>query len=226
MPRKYYKKKTPYRPRRRRFKRKKNFISNKLSPMPLRFASKMKYYTTVSINPSVGTVAKHVFAANGLYDPDITGGGHQPRIFDEMMALYNHYTVVGSRIKVTFFNSDANIPVVCGIMVSTDATSSTELQDYIEQGNVRYAVVGGDTHGSGSLRTLTATGSPKKAFGVAKIMDNSNLKGYVSGNPAELLYYNVFCCAQNESSDPSSVDCTVEIEYLAVFTEPTNLQAS
>ena len=42
------------------------------------------------------------FVANGAFDPNLTGVGHQPRGFDQFMAGYETFTVTGSKISVNF----------------------------------------------------------------------------------------------------------------------------
>ena len=39
---------------------------------------------------------------NSLFDPDQTGTGHQPYYFDQFAALYNRYTVLGSKLTAEF----------------------------------------------------------------------------------------------------------------------------
>lgn len=43
------------------------------------------------------------YSVNGCFDPDLTGIGHQPRMFDQYMSFYLKYEVLASRIKVKFF---------------------------------------------------------------------------------------------------------------------------
>ena len=61
---------------------------------------KLRYCTQVSIPGGAGH-GSYQFRANSLYDPDLSGVGHQPMGFDEMSARYLHYQVLGSRIKVS-----------------------------------------------------------------------------------------------------------------------------
>ena len=49
--------------------------------------------------------------ANGLYDPQVSTGGHQPRGFDEFMTTYDMYTVHGSRASGSFMYEGYNGPV-------------------------------------------------------------------------------------------------------------------
>ena len=84
--------------RRKRYSKKRLNIHSFRSPVPLKMAATLLYSDQITLNPAAGTVSKHVFSANGLFDPNITGVGHQPRGFDQYMALYNHYTVIGARI--------------------------------------------------------------------------------------------------------------------------------
>lgn len=222
MPRKTYRKKRNV----KRPRRKRKTLSLRRSPMGTSFATKLRYYDTVSVNPGVGSLAYHKFAANGLYDPDLTGTGHQPRGFDQLMVMYNHYLVVGSKITITVHNSDANIPIVCGVYTSVDNQTTTAPRDFMEQAGRRYTVLAGDAQGGNNIKTLTAYASPKKMFNVANLKDNTNLRGYISANPTELLYYNLFAFSQNETSDPAACDFSVVIDYLVIFSEPNDLDAS
>jgi hypothetical protein len=78
---------------------------NKNNPLPNNFVTKLRYHDSVPINAANGTVAGHVFRANSPYDPDYTASGHQPRYFDQIMPLYDHYQVLGSKITVKFINN-------------------------------------------------------------------------------------------------------------------------
>jgi hypothetical protein len=57
--------------------------------------TKMRYYDpAITINPTVGNTAVHVFRLNSLFDFDYTGTGHQPRGF-------NQYEVSASALRAT-----------------------------------------------------------------------------------------------------------------------------
>lgn len=67
------------------------------------------YHELVSINPgAAGITANNAFAANSMYDPNVTGVGYQPCGFDEAMAFFYHFTVTAAKITVQFLNSDQN----------------------------------------------------------------------------------------------------------------------
>lgn len=48
-----------------------------------------------------------LYRGNGLYDPEVAVGGHQPRMFDQMCLFYQSYLVLGSKISITFFMFNA-----------------------------------------------------------------------------------------------------------------------
>ena len=79
---------------RRRFKRKaRTFHRRRFTKLPPNVISnsvvrRLKYCQEVSLNPTVGAVASADFAANGLYDPYLSGVGHQPMGFDQLMTFF------------------------------------------------------------------------------------------------------------------------------------------
>lgn len=219
MPRKYKKKKVY----RRKFKRR---LSTQNTPMMSKFATKLKYVDpSISLDPGVGaTCAVQVFAGNGLYDPNITLTGHQPRGFDQLMAMYDHAVCIGSKIKVIAYNEETNVSVICGIAVMDSATTSADVNDYLESGRVMYKVISKISNGDPT--TLYARGSPKRNLGISHPLSSSELKTSAASNPSEMFYYHVFVAPQDGSTNAGITTITAEIEYLTVFIEPKTPSAS
>jgi len=60
------------------------------------------YEDVITLTSVGGIIQTYLFSANGMYDPNITATGHQPYYFDQMTALYNHYTVIGSKAEFEY----------------------------------------------------------------------------------------------------------------------------
>lgn len=135
-PYKSYKKKTyvkkKYVPKKMvRYNPTRNIVSVKTG---LGFPKKMimthRYCANQSVQSSTGVMANYVFSCNGMYDPDITGTGGQPLYFDQMTAIYNHYTVIGSKVTIKVLNASPSTGIIgCGILINDDtATTPTTLE--------------------------------------------------------------------------------------------------
>lgn len=96
--------------KKRRYKRKyKKKRSNKMkisslslrgvSAMPDTLFCKLKY-SDIKNMVNVAGSGSLIFSMNSLFDPDVTGVGHQPLGFDEWGAFYSHYEVLASRIRI------------------------------------------------------------------------------------------------------------------------------
>lgn len=59
---------------------------------------------------------------NGLYDPDISGTGHQPYAYDQMCGLYGNYRVVKIRYNILFTTPGATADVLCCIAYGISTT--------------------------------------------------------------------------------------------------------
>jgi hypothetical protein len=62
---------------------------------------KLPYYFQRHIVQGPGLLASHQFRINSLYDPDLTGGGHQPLGRDTYSAIYDYYKVLETHVHVT-----------------------------------------------------------------------------------------------------------------------------
>lgn len=218
MPRKYTKKTKKY-SKKRRYK--KRGFSTK-APVPMRFPTKMRYCEGNAINPGLaGSIDVIVFSANGLYDPNITGTGHQPRGFDQLMALYDHYVVAGSKCRVQFAGTQTgtgntgNIKI--GISLLDSPTPFTSALDYLESGSTVSRLMKGDT--SSEPVSLSMKASVSKYLGRSKILSDSQLKGSTAANPTEQLYFHIWAEPFN-AVDVSPIDLNVLIDYLVVLIEP------
>lgn len=174
----------------------------------------------ISIGSGAGLGGGIIFSANGVFDPNITGTGHQPRGFDQYMLFYDHYVVIGSKITVDFQNNE-DFPIRCGIALR-DANSNTILDPDIlgEYFYKRERTAGAVTSGQSNTTTVTYQASPRKFLGRSKVLSDSSLKGSSAANPAEQLYYYIYCFALDGSSAISSTDVRVKIDYATVFIEP------
>ena len=79
-----------------------------LAGFPKQKLVKLRYVQELEIvTPTSGLSNSVPFVANGAYDPYYPIGGHQPKGFDQWMAVYSHFNVLGSKIygNVLSFNS-------------------------------------------------------------------------------------------------------------------------
>lgn len=68
---------------------------------------KLKYIDGYTL-ASGATAFSQIWRLNGPYDPDYTGTGHQPYLFDQYMAMYNVYCVRGCKVKVSVTPQQTN----------------------------------------------------------------------------------------------------------------------
>lgn len=201
-----------------------NYISRMKGPIGRSQVCKLKYAAAITINPTTGGITDaHVFSANGMYDPDISGVGHQPRGFDQLMALYDHYVVLGSKIKCWFTQTGATPttrePLRVGINLNDDnSEEKTASSDYLESYYSNTALLG-PTNEADTVYVEMAV-NPNKFLGVKSPQGEDSVKGSASANPVEQCYFHVFAVPMT-SADPDAIYVAVELEYTAVLIEPT-----
>lgn len=194
------------------------------SPLPQTFKTVLRYNEIAKLQASGTSTDRYVLGANNCYDPDFSYGGHQPRGFDQLMAMYNKWVVVGSKITINFNNTTA-YPGIVGVVERVDSTAQTYL-NYIEGANRVIWKQLGPSSGPNSSWTMTEKHSPKKFFGKSKIMDNENLKGNAAAGPSLPVYWHIFYYDMANSINTAAIYFTYQIEYIVVFHEPITVPAS
>ncbi len=96
--------------------------------LPPKMRARLRYsgssVTATAVDVPITGLYTYSFRGNGVFDPDKTGTGHQPRGYDQYAALYQYVTVTASHINVTFnqFGTD-NEGLIWGVFPQPGAAS-------------------------------------------------------------------------------------------------------
>lgn len=188
--------------------------------------TKMLYTSHVAITlaSTVAAPGVYVFSANGMYDPDITGTGHQPRGFDQLMLFYDHYVVTGAKIKVRFYNSSTTIAAEAFVTVRDNETTSNNYLDYLESSTTRSVQLSAETGGSPN-KTVELDVDIGRFLGRRDPMSDSQLKGSTAANPTEGCFFHIGAFSPDLFTS-SNVLIVVTIEYRCSLIEPKIVVAS
>jgi len=210
--------------------------------------TKLRYVQRVEFLPTNTSVIQSPFRANGMYDPTVPLGGHQPRGFDEMMKIYETFTVHGSTISCSFMyegydgpsgvafagnlrkststddNSPALTPMVCGLHKGIETLSSGSVQEQMEKDRTSWTYINGQT----GHRTLKGSLKVSDFYGKAPLTGSEGYTGSASADPTEQVLWEVWCgrVSDDYPEEITKVVCFVTIEYDATFTQPKVLSAS
>jgi hypothetical protein len=186
---------------------------------------RLTYHTEITLSGTYPTPAWHIFSANGMFDPDITGTGHQPYGFDQYMLQYNHYTVIGAKCNVWTENSSQQNPYWLLIRTAAGTTTLTNRLQCLEAPidfTRKYIGVRAqrDSH------SKVSRGCSIKRFLSQDPMQEDSNAGSAAANPAEGVYFHVGVLGKDAFTSTGSQVLNVSIEYIAIFHEPKEVLPS
>lgn len=117
--------------------------------------------------PTVGGAGDYIFRINSIFDPNFTGGGHQPSMHDQMANIFERYTVYAAEYKVIFSNSSASNRQAVGVYISDRSDTVSDFTTLVEQGSVEYTTLPVATAG-GSQKTFSGFVDLPKLMGMEK----------------------------------------------------------
>jgi len=191
--------------------------------LPKRAMVTHKYRDVFSYTSTLGGIANYLWKANGIYDPNTTGGGHQPLYFDQFAALYDHWYVVGSKVRFRILPVPGNTTNIgVATFVNDDGTVlGTDITMVAEQHKAKMTSFGVNVE---RPQILTLNYSAKKTYG-GTIVGNSKQEGSSSNDPTELSYY-ALSFQSLDFATSASINVEVEIDYIVVWTELRDMAAS
>jgi len=188
---------------------------------PDRFKTKIRYCDVITFSDTAGTTQSNTFRLNSIYDPDLSGVGHQPMYHDQLALVYGRYRVTGSKITIKFaMKSSPSLaaaevgPTGVGIVCSANSSfASSGISTMMEQNNNTCKVLGDKSSGD-SIVTCVQTFVPARDLGNGAV-DDSNASAF-GNNPAQVFYAHAF--KVDQGSVASNIKMYVTIEYaLEVF---------
>lgn len=191
-------------------------------PRMLKFSH--KYVEQIDLS-SVGATATYQYRANGMFDPNITSTGVQPLYFDQLAAIYDHYVVIGSKIKYTIIPKGTVVqePYQIVTWVNDDTTThGTNMASIAAQKGSKLRLCQGGVNPDRII--VTNNWSAKKFFG-GSILANNALQGTSSADPTEQSVYQINLRSLDGVSTVS-VWIYVEIMYVAVWAELKDIAVS
>lgn len=171
----------------------------------------------------------HQFNANSLYDPDFTFTGHQPRGFDQLMTLYQSYTVTGVKIivegRLTSANLDTNPitgNIILGCLQPNGGVLPVDMTDASE--NRQYATY---VRGDQTSFKLSKYFSIAKIVGVpsSRVITNDQYTGTVSSSPSYTPLINLGFVEMN-SSVVMRCKYNVTLIYYVQLSSPVQMNRS
>jgi len=183
--------------------------------LPRTLNNTLTYVTAYNIGTNASGFGSASFRANGMYDPEVSIGGHQPLGFDQLSALYDHWYVKSSRIEIQLNYGALNVPVSVALYVDDDTTLATTFSSAAERpGAVTQAFFIGD---GTTYKKMYNSFDSKKFFGLMSA-GNSQLKGTAAADPTEQAEYAIIVDG-GVLLPSSSVSFIVKIEYDVEWSE-------
>lgn len=172
----------------------------------------------LSVLGADGLVARRAYSSNGIFDPSFDTVGHQPRGFDEVIALFHNYTVIASTMTATFAPTPATSSVVCGVALRGGPGGLLSPNSYLEGRLVTFATLA--TEASALPLRISRRFSPKEFLGISKPLASQAIRGSQTTNPDLQAFFHVFLAPFGTLGSNSTVLVTVDMMFTVVFTEP------
>ena len=183
---------------------------------PNSIITQLRYCDLVALTSTSGGTVSQIYRANGTFDPDYTGSGHQPMWRDNYANIYDFYTVLGSKITVTFHSRNATFGAVVGIIGSDSSSISSTITTLMEENNSVHTLLGS---ANTQPETLSLTFSPLEHLG-SNVKDENASMTAVGADPSagEGTFYFGLYAATEDLGTTVTVTAKVEIEYTVKFT--------
>lgn len=180
-------------------------------------------YSVLTFNTSTSSAAptQHAFRAS-LFDPDLTGIGHQPMGRDQLAELYKRYQIMAMQYRVTFINNDTANKLEFNVHNFHDSVVALADTDQMtELGNHKATHVGLSGGGQeiksrvGYIDLARLSGQPRHVY-----MSNYRYQASIGVSPAEDMGFVVaYQTLGTPASTVFNLQYRVEIKYYVRFLE-------
>lgn len=195
--------------------------------LPPAVCVRLKYAQEISIN-SATEVGNASFRINSIFGPDSSGGGHQPKGFDQWAAFYNRFIVYHARMTCTIIpigsTTQSTIGII-GIFQTDTGVALTTTEAYMEDPKATWKPYGA----LGSEPTsISRDFWLQSSTHVKDIRDNLTgvYAAAVTANPSDPQYFLPFIGGGADGGTVTAQNIFVYIEYDCLFSERKDLPQS
>jgi len=187
---------------------------------PPSISGKMYYVQQFALTGGVVGITglEQVMRLNSLFDPDFTGGGHQPNTFDQVAALYGTYRVTKCDIELEWFNSNEN-GAYCLWMISGPldplTTQSISPGQILERPNCDYCLVNAASSGSNSIQRVKFSVNIADVMGMTRQQVENDVYDWcapMTASPSQQVYMRLNIASSGATST-LAVGCNVKMMY-------------
>lgn len=206
----------------RRPKKKRRMIRYKIVGGGQKDYFKVTWHDNLLFNPAAGAMSVNVFRTNSCFDPNLTGGAHQPRGWSQLTNLYTTYRVIRSVCHVDFCKQGGvTVPYVCGIARRALPGVEGGLIEYIEQ---KGCVFKNSSGRQTNKTSLTLTWNAKKAFptGVDPTLTAANM----TNDPTTTHHFHVFYAGLSLADNPEPIIFSIRLTYYVLLRRTDDMGAS
>jgi len=190
-------------------------------PFVLRYAESGPTHTALAVGVAGVGGTEIVYALNALFDPNISGAGHQPFYYDQMVACgYQRYRVDYVSIKIRAMspnNPDVGLQVQLDAWNGAAGTLTGISWNTANERPQNWYLAPGTTIGYKDLNLEKI--SIAKLQGMTTRELQTNVEDYtavVTANPARSPYLRL-AAINTSGSNAGTIDCTVELTFFGQF---------
>lgn len=196
---------------------------------PEEYKTHLRYCDVYTLTSSSNAIARQVMRLNSLQDPDSTGVGHQPMYHDQFQSVYKRYTVLGSKMTVTFSplpplitTSQPSGPFIVGVVGDDDASQTSSVATAMENNSCKSGFLN-SSFGGPNVKTLTLTYSPQRDLGLEP--EDDTVGASFGSNPSK-VWYGIAWAAESGLSTASSLNVRIEIDFYVKFSQLVDVGTS
>lgn len=180
---------------------------------------KLVYSQLISTTVALATGAQQIFNLNSIFDPDRTGGGHQPYGYDQLAALYNRYRVLKTKWHILFQGESVGFRILAvptnGLLASAVTTAATfETASEVPRSRIfAQSASAPPVTINGSISLNALNGVTRTEY-----LGDDRFESQIAASPSEIMV--LYIAWYNVSGGTINVDFQVQLEYFVDLHDP------
>jgi len=169
---------------------------NAAGPFPQSLFTKLTYADEIALAPTIGSYSVNTFSANSLFDPDVTGVGHQPAYYDTLCgasgtnAPYAQYCVNGCAMDVLFRNL-SNFSVAVAVSFQFPGGTAPIIFSEARESPTIIVMILGQVGSANAMGQIKFYRNMRDLLGVKDIADNQHATVAYNANPVARAYASI-----------------------------------